>query len=245
MKPINATLCLASICLVQSAIAQTPIIGADVVFAQADGIVAVEAEHFVKQTKIDKRAFYLTTSATAPNIIPDGDPPHLADASGGAYLEVLPDTRRTHGDKLIRGTNFFPEPGEQAILHYHVHIETPGRYYVWVRAYSTGSEDNGLHVGIDGEWPETGQRLQWCKGKKSWKWESKQRTEEQHCGEPHKIYLDIAAAGDHVIHFSIREDGFEFDKWMMTPDREFVPANDAGPTSGLKRGTITPTVSAP
>jgi len=112
---------------------------------------------------------------------------------------------------------------------YPVYFNTPGRYYVWVRAYSTGSEDNGLHVGIDGTWPESGQRLQWCEGKLSWWWESKQRTDEEHCGEPYKIYIEVEQPGLHTIMFSMREDGFEFDKWLMTKDRDFVrPADAAG-----------------
>lgn len=193
---------------------------------ERDGFVEVEAEHFFKQTKTEKRAFHLTSADRTPSIKPDGDESHVQEASGRAYLEVLPDTRRTHDDKLIKGENFFPEPGQQAVLHYRVNFTMAGRYYVWVRAYSTGSEDNGLHVGIDGTWPETGQRLQWCQGKNSWRWESKQRTQKNHCGEPHKIYLDIAEAGEHTIHFSMREDGFEFDKWLMTTDRDFVRPED-------------------
>ncbi|PAY17790.1 hypothetical protein CKO51_19990 [Rhodopirellula sp. SM50] len=207
-------------------------------FAEQDGLVAVEAEHFFRQTANDVRSFYLTHADSTPSITPDGDPSHVAGASGGAYLEILPDTRRTHGDKLIRGTNFSPEPGAMAILHYKVHFSTPGTYYVWVRAHSTGSEDNGLHVGIDGTWPESGQRLQWCEGKQTWRWESKQRTEKQHCGEPYKIFLEIDEPGEHVIHFSMREDGFEFDKFLMTTEREFPRPNGAGPQPRLKRGTL-------
>ena len=33
-------------------------------------------------------------------------------------------------------------------------------------------------MGLDGKWPKSGQRLQWCEGKRSWQWESKQRTNE-------------------------------------------------------------------
>ncbi len=213
-------------------------LGSEVVFAEVDGLVAVEAEHYHSQTKTDKRAFYLVTSEAQPEVQPDGDPPHVAGASGGAYLEILPDTRRTHGDKLIRGTNFSPEPGKMAILNYKVHFTHPGRYYVWVRAHSTGSEDNGLHVGIDGKWPETGQRLQWCEGKRTWRWESKQRTEKEHCGEPYKIFLDVEQPGNHTISFSMREDGFEFDKWLMTRQREFDRPRDAGPKSLVHSGAM-------
>ena len=73
----------------------------DVVFAEKDGLIAAEAEHFATQRETDKRAFYLTHSGSELTITPDGDPTHLSGASGGAYLEILPDTRRDHGDKLI------------------------------------------------------------------------------------------------------------------------------------------------
>lgn len=224
--------------LAGAASASDPIVAESVVFAERDGIVAVEAEHFFAQEKTKTRAFHLTTSSSQPDIKPDGDGPHVAGASGGAYLEILPDTRRSHQDKLIRGRNFSPTPGKLAVLKYKVHFSKAGRYYVWVRAYSTGSEDNGLHVGIDGRWPPTGQRLQWCKGKRTWRWESMQRTSKKHCGEPHKIYLDVDKAGEHVIQFSMREDGFEFDKWIMTTNRNFARPAGTGPTSRVHKGTL-------
>ena len=223
---------------VDSVAAQVEAAGHDVVFAERDGLVAVEAEHFWKQTSTDMRAFHLTTSTDTPTVSPDGDPSHVVGASGGAYLEILPDTRRTHGDKLIKGENFSPEPGKMAVLHYRVHFSTPGKYYVWVRAYSTGSEDNGLHVGIDGQWPASGQRLQWCQGKHSWRWDSKQRTEQEHCGEPYRIFLEVDQPGEHTIHFSMREDGFEFDKWLMTTEREFRRPLDGGPQPIAKAGEL-------
>ena len=225
-----------SLVILGPASGQQPIVGDDVVFAETQGLVSVEAEHFFRQTKTDIRQFYLVTADTEPEISPDGDPAHVAGASGGAYLEILPDTRRTHADKLTRGENFSPDAGKMAVLSYKVHISSLGRYYVWVRAFSTGSEDNGLHVGLDGEWPESGQRLQWCEGKRTWRWESKQRTEKQHCGEPHKIFLDIEQPGTHTIAFSMREDGFEFDKWLMTQDREFARPTGVGPGPELHAG---------
>jgi len=199
------------------------------VFEETGGLVAVEAEHFAVQTETEVRQWYVTSAGQKPNVSPDGDESHADSASGGAYAEVLPDTRRNNSNKLIRGENFSNEPGKMAVLVYPVHFNTTGRYYVWVRAYSTGSEDNGLHAGLDGTWPESGQRFQWCEAKNSWRWESKQRTEAEHCGEPYKIYLDIEQPGLHTIEFSMREDGFEFDKWLMTTDRDFARPAGLGP----------------
>jgi hypothetical protein len=191
-------------------------------FEEQDGLIAVEAEQFARQTATEKRAWHVTSADVTPDVQPDGDPPHVAGASGGAYLELLPDTRRTHDDLLVRGENFSPEPGRMAILHYHIRVHTPGRYYVWVRAWSTGTEDNGLHIGLDGQWPDSGQRWQTV-AKHGWHWDCKQRTAEVHTGVPMQLFLNIDRPGDHELLVSMREDGFEFDKLVLAHDREFRP----------------------
>lgn len=225
----------------------TPIVSRETIFKVGPEGGYVEAEHFYKQSRAEKRAFHITSTESEPNIRPDGDPAHLQAASNSAYVEVLPDTRRSHGDKLVKGENFSNEPGKLAVLHYRVEFTEPGRYYVWVRAFSTGSEDNGLHVGIDGQWPASGQRMQWCKGKRTWRWESRQRTKEQHCGVPYRIFLEVKKPGVHEVQFSMREDGFEFDKWFLTKERlESGPASPSADFS-LAAGPAPPeakTVSA-
>jgi hypothetical protein len=187
--------------------------------------IKVEAESFKSQSKTEVRKWYKVSKKTTPPALQDHDKPHYSSASGGSYLEILPDTRITHDDLLIVDENFTNEGGKMAILHYPIKFATAGRYYVWVRAYSTGSEDNGLHVGLDGTWPEHGQRMQWCDGKDAWTWGSSQRTAEVHCGVPKQIYLDIEKPGKHEIQFSMREDGFEFDSFILTTDIEFIPKN--------------------
>ncbi len=213
-----------------------PIVRPDLVFDEADGIVAVEAEHFYKQTRADKRAWHITSVKHAPEIKPDSDPSHAEGASGGAYVEVLPDTRATHGDKLVKGENFTDEPGQMAVLHYKIHINTPGRYYVWVRSFSSGSEDNGVHVGLDGQWPASGRRWQTV-AKNKWSWDCKQRTEQVHVGVPMQLFLDIEKAGEHEIAFSMREDGFEMDKIVLARNKEFKPEGH-GPAVKVKSGRM-------
>jgi hypothetical protein len=144
-------------------------------------------------------------------------------ASGKSYIEAMPDTRVTHDDNLIHGENFFPVAGTGGVVSYKVKINTPGTYYVWVRAYSSGPEDNGLHVGLNGKWPESGQRIQLCKGKNEWTWSSAQRVPENHCGYAQTITLNFEKAGEHIVSFSMREDGFELDKWILTNDKNFIP----------------------
>ncbi|MEO0445647.1 MAG: DUF5060 domain-containing protein, partial [Verrucomicrobiota bacterium] len=186
------------------------------------GIVLVEAEAFVEQSKNDVRSWYVTEEGSTPAIQTDGDPPHLEGVSGGAYIEALPDTRRTHGDQLIRGVNFAPQPGEMAILSYTVNFPQAGKYFVWARAYSTGTEDNGFHIGLNGEWPESGQRWQTVV-KNRWHWECKQRTEAVHTGVPMQLFLDIPEAGEQLIQISMREDGCELDQLLFAMDRDYRP----------------------
>ena len=125
-----------------------------------------------------------------------------------------------------------------AVLHYKVQINTPGRYYVWGRVFSTGPEDNGMHIGLDGQWPASGQRWQTVQ-KQKWAWDCKQRTAEVHTGVPMQLFLDIEKAGEHEIMISMREDGFELDKFVLASNKEFKPEGK-GPAVKVKAGTLPP-----
>ena len=152
----------------------------------------------------------------------DGDAAHLDGTSGGSYIEVLPDTRRTHDDKLINGENFTDEPGKMAVLSYPIQVPEAGRYYICARTYSTTSEDNGLHFGLDETWPENGQRWQTVK-KDGWNWDCKQRTPDEHSGVPMQLWLDIEKPGEHTLLMAMREDGAEVDQIILAKSADFRP----------------------
>ncbi|MFK7933136.1 MAG: hypothetical protein AB8G22_06475 [Saprospiraceae bacterium] len=196
--------------------------GSDKVPEEKNGFVIVEAEEFDTQELDEIRKWYRVDTNHTPDIPPDIDGNHASTASGKVYLEILPDTRTNHDEKLVRGENFSNIPGKLGVLNYQVKFNNPGKYYVWVRTFFTGSEDNGLHVGLNGEWVESGKRMQWCEGKDEWTWASKQRTKEEHCGIERQIYLEIPTVGIHTISFSMREDGFEFDQWAMSKEYDIL-----------------------
>jgi hypothetical protein len=193
---------------------------------EKDGFVLVEAEDFTSQSKSETRKCYVTSLTQNQSAGMDPDESHASTASGNAYIEILPDIRTNHDEKLIPEENFTDKPGAVAVVSYKVNFQKTGRYYIWAKVFSTGSEDNGVHVGIDGQWPESGKRMQWCEGKKTWFWDSKQRTKEKHCGLPFQSYLDIDKVGIHKVQFSMREDGFEMDQWILTNDKDFNPRNN-------------------
>lgn len=181
-----------------------------------------EAEHFVQQEKHEVRAWHRVGADAVPQAAPDGDPSHADAASGTAYIECLPDTRRTHADPLVPGENFSNEPGAMAVISYRIHFGNAGRYYVWLRTFSTNTEDNGVHVGLDGEWPESGRRWQTTR-KHAWAWECRQRTDEVHAGVPMQLFLDVPTTGEHTFQISMREDGVEIDRWLLARDINFRP----------------------
>ncbi len=197
-----------------------------------NGVIAVEAEHFLSQSKSKKRKWHVFDKNNTSGPKPDKDGSHHSSASDGGYLEILPDTRVTHSDRIIRGENFSDKPGELTIVNYRVQFPSAGKYFVFVRAYSTGSEDNGVHVGLNGKWPNSGKKMQWCTGKQKWTWESRQRTDANHCGEERRIFLNVPSAGVHTVSFSLREDGFEMDKFILS--KKFRKPSGQGPAEILR-----------
>ena len=78
-----------------------PIVSEAIVFEEINGLVAFEAEHFFKQENVGIRAWYLSTASLIPGLKPDPDDSHVLGASGGAYLEILPDSRWSHNEELL------------------------------------------------------------------------------------------------------------------------------------------------
>ena len=193
-------------------------------FEEKEGFLEVEAEAYhYSSNNGTKRDWYVRSKDASIPFSKDKIENHTDTASGNSYIEALPDTRLTHDDPLIHGENFFPIAGVGGIVSYKVKITNPGKYYVWAQAFSSGTEDNGVHVGIDNEWPESGARMQWCEGKNKWTWSSAQRKPDNHCGIPNTIYLNIDEPGEYIISFSMREDGFELDRWIITNNSNFIP----------------------
>ena len=198
-----------SICRAQS--------GVQRVGMESDEYIEIEAENFEKQTANSKRSWHLTTKNKTPRIRKDPDENHWKGSSNDAYIELLPDTLYDGNEKKVEGKNYSREPGKVAVLTYNVNFKTSGRFYVWVRGYSTGDEDNSVHVGVDNKWPKTGQGLYVCTEKRNkWSWSSHQFNKSEKCGKSERIFITINKPGNHKIMFSMREDGFEFDKFVLT-----------------------------
>lgn len=179
--------------------------------------VGFEAEDFVSK---DDRWLLTTPSTGTQADDPDGN--HSDTASGNQYLEILPDLRVTHEDEIDNDPpSFWGPAGVGPQISYSVTVPQPGRYHVHMRAYSTGTEDNGIHVGLNGDWPLSGRTMQFCTAHlRAWTWGSNQRDAGGNgsCGVQKTIWLDFETAGTHTINLSAREDGFEVDRIALIKD---------------------------
>jgi hypothetical protein len=188
-------------------------------FEEKDGMLSIEAEDFhYKNNNSTKRNWvvrFLDDKVKKDN--------YSKTAKDNSYIEAMPDTRVTHDDTLIIGENFFPIAGTGGIISYKIKINNPGKYYVWAKAFSSGTEDNGVHIGFNEKWQESGARMQWCDGKNKWTWSSAQRMPDNHCGKPQTIYLNFDKPGEYVLSFSMREDGFKMDRIILTKNSIFSP----------------------
>jgi hypothetical protein len=41
-----------------------------------------------------------------------------------------------------------------------------------------------------------------------------------------QIFLDVKSPGKHEVSFSMREDGFAFDQFLLTTDRDYRPQGE-------------------
>ena len=170
--------------------------------------IRVEAESFASQRLTNKRKW--CRSDECPSSW------QAFETENSGYTAIIPDTRLTHDDALIRGENFSGQAGDMSVASYKVEFPMAGRWYVWVRTFSRGSEDNSVHVGLNGQWPESGARMQFCPGRNQWYWDNRQRTIDDHCGVIGGIWIDVPSAGEHTVEFSMREDGFVMDAFHLT-----------------------------
>ena len=119
-------------------------------------------------------------------------------------------------------------------LSYLLRFERPGTLYLWVRMYSAASEDNSVHLGLDGiavtqaRW---GVRLPPTQ-RKVWAWTG-ERSDDQGA-ERVQVEIGPGESLTRRLDLWMREDGVRVDKVLLTRDKSFVP-KDLGPNESPKQ----------
>jgi hypothetical protein len=204
--------------------------GANILYKDTFGMVSFEAENFYRQSKAGNRMWHLATKNITPQVGPDSDPNHVKGASGDAYLELLPDGRQKDEDGINSKTSICGVGGKEAVISYFVDFETPGTYYLWVRALAVDGDDNTLHAGINNTWPESAKKLTFHG--KEWKWSNTQRDTKA------KISFEVPKKGINEVQISMREDGCEIDRIFITRNKDFIPADTIQLPSIIKKGNL-------
>ncbi|MFH1884878.1 MAG: LamG-like jellyroll fold domain-containing protein [Planctomycetota bacterium] len=104
-------------------------------------------------------------------------------------------------------------------LDFVVEFVKTGTHYVWVRGYSTSGTDDSCHVGLDGD-VTTSDRIQAGSGNSTWEW-SIQRRESLGPAQ-----FEVASAGVHTVNVLMREDGWRFDKIVLTTNPDYRPTGE-------------------
>lgn len=161
-----------------------------------DGIVVIEAEHFTGRE----------ASATHDWV-------EQILATGERVMKGLPD------DGFKQNQNFV---GVSARLDYEVNFVHSGEHFIVMRGFGDDYRGDTLHVGLNGEFVETADRMFATRNTLSWSNETLDDV---------VASFIVDSPGYHVVNVWMREDGFMLDKLLISRNPAFFPTGDGPPES--------------
>lgn len=151
----------------------------------------IEAELFSSNTSRGAHAWVVTNDVSGFN--------------GSGFVRALPDI----GSNITASwTSTSPQ------LDYAASFGTAMTYYVWVRAYATGGNDDSIHIGLNGQTNAAG-TVAWT-NYATWSW-----TNLTISGTP--ATLAVPSTGTHTVNLWMREDGIRVDRVALTRNASFKP----------------------
>lgn len=172
----------------------------------ANGLISVEAENADLVVSGSNNHDWILTSDN--------------DATGKGAYNAYPDIGLNQNTAYV---NASPR------LDYRVNFDRAGTFYVWVRGKASGNLGAGdsLHVGLNGQAVSTADRISSFNGTYRWS----QNTMD---GSP--AVITVPSAGEHTVNVWMREDGFVFDKLVLTPLESFAPSGNGPAESSRTNG---------
>jgi hypothetical protein len=172
-----------------------------VAYQEQNGLVVIEAENAMRFTD---RSGYSWRPQT-----------DVGGFAGPSFVRAEPEQKSGAAD---------PYSAYSPSLEYTINFTTPGRYYVWVRAFANDSGANSLHLGWNGAEISMGRNLSWSETG-VWVWTRRV--------ESGTAQITVDAAGQHTLNVWMREDGARLDRLILTTDPNYTPT-DNGPAESLK-----------
>ena len=155
-----------------------------------------------------------TANQTGDTWVPDTS---FAGYSGSRALRALPDD----GDVINTGY-----AGTSPQLNFVVNFVQTGTHYVWIRGYGPDGSADSVHVGLDGAEVATATRIGSFPTGYNWLNGTMDAT---------IATINVATAGVHVVNVWMREDGFVFDKIVLTTNAGYTPTGN-GPAESPRGG---------
>ncbi|MGH2558809.1 MAG: discoidin domain-containing protein [Thermomicrobiales bacterium] len=180
-------------------------------FVEEDGEIAFEAEEF-----------HLHAPRAGHAWMPEAS---LPDASGAAYIAVLPDVGWHRTSDYASAS---PE------LQYQIEFSQAGAYYVWIRANSSGGASDSFHIGLDSEAVASGRAVDVVQDG-IWRWSNRLTS-------GGIAIVSVSASGLHTLNVWAREDGLRIDRILLTTDPNLSPAG-FGPAASPREDEATATPS--
>ncbi|MHC4740041.1 MAG: hypothetical protein ACYS9Y_14125, partial [Planctomycetota bacterium] len=116
-------------------------------------------------------------------------------------------------------------------LDFQVDFVKTGTHYVWIRGYfGTSGADDSIHAGLDGAEISTCDNISTSSSSYVW-------TKATMDGPD--ATFNVSSTGVHTVNAWMREDGFVFDKIVLTVNASYTPTGD-GPAESPRSGGPTP-----
>jgi hypothetical protein len=177
-----------------------------------DGIVSVEAEHFVDNIPgNDPHTWDLITESADGFVPPDG-------FSGGAAMQAQPTT-------LGGGGSFDTDFATRSPrLDFEINFVKTGTHYVWVLAYGMDGNSDSLHAGLGGEEIPSADRIDGMNVNYTWTNSTR---------DPEPATLEITKTGIQTVNIWMRESGVVIDKLLLTTNPDYTPTG-SGPDESYR-----------
>ena len=126
------------------------------------------------------------------------------------------------------GTNFSQPPfaADSPRLDYPVLFKRTGTHYVWIRGKALADSDDSIHIGLDGNEIASSDRITGFPQNGLYSWANATM-------DGVRPSFDVPTLGVHTLNAWMREDGFTFDKIVLTADPGFTPTGLGPDASGL------------
>ena len=168
-----------------------------------DGIVSIEAEHW--DVNIEKPPHIWEFTTDVAGFIPP------VGWSGEGVMQVGPMEKSSHFYYEIDEIDKLPR------LDYEIEFVKTGTHYLWILGYGVDAWGDSCHAGLNG----VGIADKIGNGRLSnYAWVRATQT------------FDIPSTGLHTLNIWMREDGFSFDKVVLTTNPDFTPTGH-GPEESI------------